>query len=141
MNAPVIPSACNIVWALHIGGHGIKAKRRIAEAQELAAQLRRPFSHAFVHLHTIVPIIRREYADVRTRSETLIELSTEYGFRTAGGGANVSRAHDCWRGLPLATTRRTRARARDDEGVGREPGRPPTPTYLLFSSCCSRKCT
>ena len=81
MNAPVIPSACNIVWALHIGGHADQAKRRIAEAQELAAQLRRPFSHAFVHLHTIVlNYFRREYADVRTRSETLIELSTEYGF-------------------------------------------------------------
>ncbi len=52
-----------------------------AEAQDLAAQLRRPFSLAFVNLHTIVlNYFRREYADVRTRAETLIELSTEYGF-------------------------------------------------------------
>jgi len=81
MNAPVIPSHCNIVWALHIGGHVEEAKQRIAEAQELASQLRRPFSLAFVNLHTIVlNHFRQEYADVRTRSETLIELSTEYGF-------------------------------------------------------------
>jgi predicted ATPase/class 3 adenylate cyclase len=81
MNAPVIPSHCNIVWALHIGGHLDQAKRRIAEAEVLAEQLRRPFSLAFVHLHTIVlDHFRQEYADVRTRSETLIELSTEYGF-------------------------------------------------------------
>jgi hypothetical protein len=39
MNAPVMPSACNIVWALHIGGHVDQAKRRIAEAQDLASQL------------------------------------------------------------------------------------------------------
>ncbi len=81
MNAPVIPSHCNVVWALHIGGHLDQAKQRMAEAQDLASQLRRPFSLAFVHLHTIVlNHFRREYADVRTRSETLIELSTEYGF-------------------------------------------------------------
>ena len=83
MNAPVIPSYCNIVWALHIGGHleGAEAKRRIVEAQDLAARLRRPFSHAFVHLHTIVLChFRQEYAEVRSRVETLIELSTEYGF-------------------------------------------------------------
>src|SRR5271166_237799 len=81
MNAPVIPSFCNMVWALHIGGHLEEAKRRIVEAQDLAARLRRPFSHAFVHLHTIVlGHFRREYAEVRSRSETLIELSTEYGF-------------------------------------------------------------
>jgi len=81
MNAPVIPSHCNTVWALHIGGHLDQAKRRIAEAEALAAHLRRPFSIAFVHLHTIVlNHFRQEYADVRTRSETLIELATEYGF-------------------------------------------------------------
>jgi tetratricopeptide (TPR) repeat protein len=81
MNAPVIPSRCNIVWALHIGGHLEEAKRRIAEAEDLATQLRRPFSLAFVHLHTVVlNHFRQEYADVRSRSETLIELSTEYGF-------------------------------------------------------------
>jgi len=81
MNAPVIPCHCNVVWALHIGGHLDQAKRRITEAEALATQLRRPFSIAFVHLHTIVlNHFRQEYADVRTRSETLIELSTEYGF-------------------------------------------------------------
>ena len=81
MNAPVIPSFCNIVWALHIGGHLEEAKHRIVEAQDLAARLRRPFSHAFVHLHTIVLChFRQEYAEVRSRVETLIELSTEYGF-------------------------------------------------------------
>ena len=81
MNAPVIPSHCNVVWALHIGGHIDQAKKRLAEAQGLASELRRPFSLAFVHMHTIVlNHFRLEYVDVRTRSETLIELSTEYGF-------------------------------------------------------------
>jgi predicted ATPase len=51
------------------------------EANDLATQLRRPFSQAFVHVYAIVlNHFRREYADVRARSETLIELSTEYGF-------------------------------------------------------------
>jgi predicted ATPase len=81
MQASVIPSRCNLVWALHIGGYPAQAKQRMAEAQDLATQLRRPFSLAFVNLYTIVVNhFRHEYAEVRSRAETLIELATEYGF-------------------------------------------------------------
>ncbi|MGD1029418.1 adenylate/guanylate cyclase domain-containing protein [Candidatus Binatus soli] len=81
MQAPVIPSRCHLAWALHIGGHPEQARQRMREADDMAAQLRRPFSLAFVHLYAIVlNHFRHEYADVRSRSETLIELSTEYGF-------------------------------------------------------------
>ncbi|MGH7924868.1 MAG: AAA family ATPase [Candidatus Binatus sp.] len=81
MAAPVTPSRSNIAWALHIGGHLQEAKQRIAEAEELATRLGRPFGVALVHLHAIVlNHFRQEYADVRSRSEALIELSTEYGF-------------------------------------------------------------
>jgi class 3 adenylate cyclase/tetratricopeptide (TPR) repeat protein len=81
MQAPVIPARCHLAWALHIGGYPDQARQRMLEANDLATQLRRPFSQAFVHVYAIVlNHFRREYADVRARSETLIELSTEYGF-------------------------------------------------------------
>ena len=81
MQAPVIPARCHLAWALHIGGYPEQAIQRMREADEMATQLRRPFSLAFVHLYAIVMShFRHEYADVRSRSETLIELSTEYGF-------------------------------------------------------------
>lgn len=81
MQAPVIPSRSNLVWTAHIAGYPDEAKKRAAEAEALAAQLGRPFSHAFVHLAAIVlNHFRREYTDVRARAETLIELATEYGF-------------------------------------------------------------
>src|SRR6202034_4404356 len=81
MQAPVIPSRCHLAWILHIGGQPEQARQRMRQANDLATQLRRPFSQAFVHVYAIVlNHFRREYADVRARSETLIELSTEYGF-------------------------------------------------------------
>jgi tetratricopeptide (TPR) repeat protein len=81
MQAPVIPSRCHLAWALHIGGHPDQARQRMREANDMATQLGRPFSFAFVHLYAIVlSHFRREYAEVRSRSETLIEISTEYGF-------------------------------------------------------------
>ncbi len=46
----------------------------------MAVQLRRPFSVAFANLYAIVLMhFRHEYADVRPRSEALIELSRENG--------------------------------------------------------------
>jgi len=81
MQAPVTPARCHLAWALHVNGYPDQARRRMREANELATQLRRPFSTAFVHLYEIVlGHFRREYAEVRSRAETLIELSTEYGF-------------------------------------------------------------
>jgi class 3 adenylate cyclase/tetratricopeptide (TPR) repeat protein len=80
MQAPVTPSRCNFAWALHMAGYPDQAKRRMDEANEMAVQLRRPFSVAFANLYAIVLMhFRHEYADVRPRSEALIELSRENG--------------------------------------------------------------
>src|ERR1700719_86468 len=69
MNAPVTPSLCNYSWALHIAGFPEQAKQRMAESDEFARQLRRPFSLAFSNLYSIVLMhFRREYPEVRPRS-------------------------------------------------------------------------
>ncbi|HYK64144.1 MAG TPA: hypothetical protein VEY94_04300, partial [Patescibacteria group bacterium] len=81
MQAPVIPSRSNLMWAAHIAGYPEQARRLVGEAEALAAQLRRPFSHGFVHMYAIVlDHFQRDYRNIRARSETLIELATEYGF-------------------------------------------------------------
>ena len=80
MQAPVTPSRCNLAWALHMAGFPDQAKRRMDEANEMAVQLRRPFSVAFANLYAIVLMhFRHEYDEVRPRSEALIELSRENG--------------------------------------------------------------
>ena len=80
MQTPVTPSRCNLAWALHMAGFPDQAKRRMDEANEMAVHLRRPFSVAFANLYAIVLMhFRHEYADVRPRSEALIELSRENG--------------------------------------------------------------
>ncbi len=80
MQTPVTPSRCNLAWALHMAGYPDQAKRRMDEANEMALQLRRPFSVAFANLYAIVLMhFRHEYAEVRPRSEALIELSRENG--------------------------------------------------------------
>jgi class 3 adenylate cyclase/tetratricopeptide (TPR) repeat protein len=80
MQTPVTPSRCNLAWALHMSGYPDQAKRRMDEANEMALQLRRPFSVAFANLYAIVLMhFRHEYAEVRPRSEALIELSRENG--------------------------------------------------------------
>jgi class 3 adenylate cyclase/tetratricopeptide (TPR) repeat protein len=80
LQTPVTPSRCNLAWALHMAGYPDQAKRRMDEADKMALQLRRPFSVAFANMYAIVLMhFRREYADVRPRSEALIELSRENG--------------------------------------------------------------
>ncbi len=80
MQTPVTPSRCNLAWALHMSGFPDQAQRRMDEATEMALQIRRPFSVAFANLYAIVLMhFRREYADIRPRSEALIELSRENG--------------------------------------------------------------
>ncbi len=80
MQIPVTPSRCNLAWALHMNGFPEQAKRRMDQANEMAMQLRRPFSVAFANLYAIVLMhFRREYDDIRPRSEALIELSRENG--------------------------------------------------------------
>ena len=80
MNAPVTPSRCNYAWALQVAGYPDQAKQRMTESDEMARQLRRPFGIAYSNLYSIVLMhFRREYAEVRPRSEALIELATEHG--------------------------------------------------------------
>ncbi len=80
MNAPVTPSLCNLAWALHAAGFPEQARQRMTQSDDLARQLRRPFSLAFSNLYSIVLMhFRREYAEVRPRSEALIELASEHG--------------------------------------------------------------
>jgi predicted ATPase len=80
LQIPVTPSRCNLAWALHMAGYPDQAKSRMDEANEMALQLRRPFSVAFSNLYAIVLMhFRHEYAEVRPRSEALIELSRENG--------------------------------------------------------------
>jgi tetratricopeptide (TPR) repeat protein len=80
MGAPVTPSRCNLSWALHIAGFPEQAKRRMLESGEFAAQLGRPFSLAYANMYAIVlQHFRREYDDIRPRSEALIELARENG--------------------------------------------------------------
>jgi tetratricopeptide (TPR) repeat protein len=80
MQAPVTPNRCNLAWALHIAGFPEQAKRRMIESGEFAAQLGRPFSLAFYNMYAIVlQHFRREYDDIRPRSEALIELAREKG--------------------------------------------------------------
>jgi class 3 adenylate cyclase/tetratricopeptide (TPR) repeat protein len=80
LQTPVTPSRCNFAWALHMAGFPDQAKQRMDEAIEMAVQLRRPFSVAFANMYAIVLMhFRREYAEVRPRSEALIELSRENG--------------------------------------------------------------
>jgi class 3 adenylate cyclase/tetratricopeptide (TPR) repeat protein len=80
LQTPVTPSRCNFAWALHMAGFPDQAKQRMDEAIEMAVQLRRPFSVAFANMYAIVLMhFRLEYAEVRPRSEALIELSRENG--------------------------------------------------------------
>ena len=80
LQTPVTPSRCNLAWALHLAGFPDQAKRRMDEANEMALQLRRPFSVAFANMYAIVLMhFRHEYDEVRPRSEALIELSRENG--------------------------------------------------------------
>jgi tetratricopeptide (TPR) repeat protein len=79
--APVIPARCHLSWTLHIGGFPEQAKRRMLETNDLARQLGRPFSIAFSSLYGIVLLhFQRDYADIRLRSEAIIELARENGF-------------------------------------------------------------
>ena len=78
--APLTPTISNLSWALHIDGYPEQARRRSIQSNELATQLRRPFSLAFANMYSIaLGHFQREYADMRSRCEALIELSGEHG--------------------------------------------------------------
>ncbi len=79
--ASVIPSRCQLTWALWMLGFPDQAKRRCEEALALASRLNRPFSTAFALTYSIAAAARRrETVGIRQRAEGLIELAREHGF-------------------------------------------------------------
>jgi class 3 adenylate cyclase/tetratricopeptide (TPR) repeat protein len=79
--ASVIPSRCQLTWALWMLGFPDQAKKRSEEALALARRLNRPFSTAFALTYSIATAARRrETAGIRQSAEGLIELAREHGF-------------------------------------------------------------
>jgi tetratricopeptide (TPR) repeat protein len=79
--ANVIPSRCQISWALWAAGFPDQATRRIEEAETLAHQLGRPFSLAFALTYAVaLAHLERSYDGVRAKAESLIELARDAGF-------------------------------------------------------------
>jgi class 3 adenylate cyclase/tetratricopeptide (TPR) repeat protein len=81
MQAPVVPSHCQLASALWILGYPDQGLRHAEKALELARRLGRPFSIAFALQHlTAIHALRREYQPMRPLCESLIELAREHGF-------------------------------------------------------------
>jgi class 3 adenylate cyclase/tetratricopeptide (TPR) repeat protein len=79
--ASVIPSRCQLTWALWMLGFPDQAKKRADEALALARRLNRPFSTAFALTYSIATAARRrETAGIRPIAEGLVELAREHGF-------------------------------------------------------------
>ncbi|MGH7933444.1 MAG: adenylate/guanylate cyclase domain-containing protein [Candidatus Binataceae bacterium] len=79
--ASVVPSRCQISWALWMMGHADQAYARIEEALDLATRLGRPFSMAFALMYAIaLAHFRRDYTAIRPRAEALIEIARSSGF-------------------------------------------------------------
>jgi tetratricopeptide (TPR) repeat protein len=79
--ASVIPSRCQLTWALWMLGFPDQAKKRAEEALALARRLNRPFSTAFALTYSIATAARRrETTGIRRVAEGLVELAREQGF-------------------------------------------------------------
>lgn len=62
-------------------GYPEQAHARAEEALDLATRLGRPFSMAFALMHSIaLAHFRRDYTDIRSRAESLMEIARESGF-------------------------------------------------------------
>jgi class 3 adenylate cyclase/tetratricopeptide (TPR) repeat protein len=80
--APVVPSRCNMAWALWTLGYPDQARDRIDQALGFARQLGRPFSMGLALQNSVaIYNLRRDYAALRPMIETQIELSREHGLR------------------------------------------------------------
>jgi class 3 adenylate cyclase/tetratricopeptide (TPR) repeat protein len=89
--APVVPSRCNMAWALWMLGYPDQARDRIDQALDFARQLGRPFSMGFATQNWVaIYNLRRDYAVLRPMIETLIELSREHGLRHWLAGGTMS---------------------------------------------------
>jgi class 3 adenylate cyclase/tetratricopeptide (TPR) repeat protein len=81
MQAPVVPSRCQLAWTLWMLGYPDQGRRRAEEALALAQRLGRPFSIAFALQHLIAVLaLRGEYQGMRPFCESLIEVARERGF-------------------------------------------------------------
>ena len=79
--ALVVPSRCHMSWTLWMTGYPDQAYARAEEALELATRLGRPFSMAFALMYAIaLAHFRGDYATIRPRAESLIEIARENGF-------------------------------------------------------------
>ncbi len=79
--ASVVPSRCQISWALWFLGYTDQAHARGEEALELANRLGRPASIAFALMYAIaLAHFRGDHATIRPRAESLIEIAREGGF-------------------------------------------------------------
>jgi class 3 adenylate cyclase/predicted ATPase len=89
--APVVPSRCNMAWALWTLGYPDQARDRIDQALDFARQLGRPFSMGFAIQNWVaIYNLRRDYAPLRPMIETLIEVAREHGLRYWLAGGTMS---------------------------------------------------
>ncbi|MFZ0660646.1 MAG: adenylate/guanylate cyclase domain-containing protein [Candidatus Binataceae bacterium] len=79
--ASVVASRCQMSWVLWFLGYTDQAHARGEEALELANRLGRPSSIAFALMYAIaLAHFRGDYATIRPRAESLIEIAREGGF-------------------------------------------------------------
>jgi class 3 adenylate cyclase/tetratricopeptide (TPR) repeat protein len=107
-NAGVIPGRCQLGWTLWALGYPEKSRVRIREALSLARKLNRPYSMAFALQFAIAAeALCGDYAQIRSQSEALIELSEQHGYPhwLASGkmslGVTIVEEEDFDRGIAL----------------------------------------
>jgi predicted ATPase len=107
-NAGVIPGRSHLSWTLWALGYPERARARIGEALSLARKLNRPYSMAFALQFAIAAeALCGDYAQIRSQSEALIELSQQHGYPhwLASGkmslGAAIVAEEDFDRGIAL----------------------------------------
>jgi predicted ATPase len=107
-NAGVIPGRCQLAWTLWALGYPEKSRGRVREALSLARKLNRPYSMAFALQFAIAAeAMCGDYAQIRSQSEALIELSQQHGYPhwLASGkmslGVTIVEEEDFDRGIAL----------------------------------------
>src|SRR5262249_41518694 len=79
--AAVVPSRSQLAWALWMLGYPEQAHGCAEEALTQATRLGRPFSIAVALMYSIaLAHFRRDYAVIRSRAESLMEIAHENGF-------------------------------------------------------------
>jgi predicted ATPase len=125
----VSPGRCQLAWTLWALGYPEQSRARIREALSLARKLNRPYSMAFALQFAIAAeAMCSDYAQIRSQSEALIELSQQHGYPhwLASGkmslGVTIVEEEDFDRGIALM---------REGMGGTREYGTLPVYRYGL----------